>query len=81
MGPRAAEAGAETVEGRWANYFEVGYNAVEVVIDIGQFYPGTGEPATHTRIVTSPHYARALLETLGESLRRYETRFGPIADG
>lgn len=66
------------MEGRWANYFEVGYNAVEVIIDIGQFYPGTGEPTAHTRIVTSPHYARALLETLGESLRGYEARFGPI---
>ena len=51
------------VEGRYANYFKIGYNAFEFVIDFGQLYP-EGEPGDkkarfHTRIITAPVYARA----------------------
>ena len=52
------------VEGRYANYFKVGHNAFEFVIDFGQFYPKNGEAQFHTRIITSPNLAKALLETL-----------------
>ncbi len=65
-------------EGRYANYFSVGYNAVEVLLDFGQFYAEAGEPRMHTRIVTSPIYARALLDTLRTSLEGYERDHGPI---
>jgi len=63
-------------EGRYSNYFKVGHNAFEFVLDFGQFYPENGDPRLHTRIITSPIYARALLETLQESIARYEQAFG-----
>jgi hypothetical protein len=72
---------AEAPEGRYANYFEIGHNAVEFVLDFGQLYPGDERPHVHTRVVTSPAYAGALLETLGASLDRYEQTFGPIPRG
>jgi hypothetical protein len=31
----------------------------------------------HTRIVTSPSYAKELLKVLGESIEQYEAAFGP----
>lgn len=65
-------------EGKYANYFMVGCNAVEFVLDFGQLYSEGAEPQLHTRIVTSPVYARAFLETLRESLDQYEHRFGII---
>jgi Protein of unknown function (DUF3467) len=67
------------LEGRYANYFEVGYNAFEFLLDFGQHYPGKACP--HTRIITTPSYARVLLETLKESIEKYEQRFGLIKEG
>ena len=67
------------LEGRYANYFEVGYNAFEFLLKFGQFYPENGKPQLHTRIVTSPTYAKALLMTLRESIEQYEQAFGGIS--
>jgi hypothetical protein len=35
----------------------------------------------HTRIITSPAYAKTFLEVLRESLETYESVYGPIASG
>ena len=68
-----------SLEGRYANYFKVGYNAVEFLVDFGQFYPEGKEARLHTRIITNPIYAKALFETLRESIDRYEQTFGTIS--
>ena len=66
------------LEGRYSNYFKVGHNAFEFVLDLGQFNAENGGAKLHTRIITSPSYAKALLETLRESIERYEQTFGAI---
>ena len=66
------------LEGRYANYFKVGHNAYEFVIDFGQYYPETDQAELCTRIITSPAYAKSLLETLRESIERYEKSFKAI---
>ena len=66
------------LEGRYANYFKVGHNAFEFVLDFGQFYQGSEKAELCTRIVTSPVYANAFLETHRESIDRYELTFGAI---
>ena len=53
-------------EGRYANHLKVGYNAFEFVLDFGQLDYKNGEAKLHTRAITSPIYAKALLETLRE---------------
>ncbi len=65
-------------EGRYANYFKVGHNAFEFLLDLGQFYPESAEPQIHTRIITSPIYAKALSGILRESIEQYEQTFGVI---
>lgn len=67
-------------EGRYANHFKVGQNAFEFIIDFGQFYPENGKEQFHSRIVTSPHYAKALSEILQDSIASHEKRFGKIRD-
>ena len=62
-------------KGLYANSFEVGYTAFEFVIDFSQTYTGKSSES-HTRIVTSPIYARALLTTLGHAVDEYAERFG-----
>jgi hypothetical protein len=54
----------------YANYFEVGHTPFEFVLDFGQSY-ANGETSYHTRIVTSPTYARALLDTLAQAFEDY----------
>ncbi|NGZ96720.1 MAG: hypothetical protein CV089_11460 [Nitrospira sp. WS110] len=68
------------MEGRYANYAQVGYNAAEFVLDFGQLHPPTDTPHFHIRIITTPVYAKAFLETLLVSLQRYEEEYGEIAD-
>jgi hypothetical protein len=66
------------LEGRYANYFKVGHNAFELIIDCGQYYANDEKPQLHTRIITSPGYGKALLNTLRESLEEYERTNGPV---
>ncbi len=63
---------------RYANYFEVGHNAVEFLIDFGEQYNDNGKAHLHTRIVTAPTYANELMETLRGSIDHYEQLFGAI---
>jgi hypothetical protein len=67
-------------EGRYVNYFKIGYNAFELIIDCGQCYADNEEPRLYTRIVMSPAYGKALLMTLRESLDEYEKAHGPIGE-
>lgn len=69
---------ASQFEGRYANCFEVGHNAFEFLLDFGQLFPESEKAQFHTRIITSPVYAKALLEILRESIGRYEQTFGAI---
>lgn len=64
-------------KGQYANYFQIGHNAFEFVIDFGQFYQENHEPRFHTRIITTPDYAKALLEALRDSITRHEQTFMP----
>jgi Protein of unknown function (DUF3467) len=69
---------ANPLEGKYANYFKVGHNAFEFILDFGQLYLEGEEPKIHTRIITSPVYAKAFLETLENTLDQYERGFGAI---
>ncbi len=65
-------------EARFANYFNIGHNAFEVILEFGQFYEGNRRPILHTRVVTSPAYAKQLLQLLSNSLEEHERAFGII---
>lgn len=60
-------------QGKYANYFDVGVNANELVIDFGQFYGRGTQPTVHTRIVTTAAYGRELLGMLARSMRELES--------
>ena len=75
-----ASRDSRKLEGRYSNYFKVGHNAFEFVLDFGQLYPENGDAHLHTRIITSPIYVKNLLETLRESVGSYEQKFGPIQE-
>jgi len=67
-------------EGRYSNYFKVGFNPFEFILDFGQAYESAPVPPHHTRIVTGPAYAKGLAHLLLESLAAYEETHGTIPD-
>lgn len=70
--------GGKKIEGKYANYFMVGHNAFEFVIDFGQYYAETDKAELYFRIVTSPCYAKELFVTLRDAIEQYEKSFGVI---
>jgi hypothetical protein len=79
-GKSSKDENGGSIEARYANYFEVGHNAVEFVLDLGQGYAELDQPRVFARFVLSPFYAKALLEVLGHAIREYEERFGEIPE-
>jgi len=78
MEPKSVVPRQPVADGRYSNFFKVGCNAFEFLLDFGQAYADSDEDNVHTRIVTTPTYARALSELLIASLRHYERHFGQI---
>lgn len=68
------------LEGRYANYFEIGHNAFEFLVDFGQLYFEEPEGRMHTRIVTSPPFAKRLAGVLNRALARYEQTHGRVRE-
>src|SRR3954454_10578121 len=69
------------LEGKYANYFEVGHNPFEFYFDFGQYDPPSDNVRILTRILTSPSCAKMLLETLTASVQNFEREHGAIATG
>jgi hypothetical protein len=76
----------DKIKGRYANYFKVGHNAYEFIIDFCQYYPAndcyseTEKAELCERFITSPAYAKALMEVLRKSIKEYEDTFGLIEE-
>ena len=78
VGKRSEDSARGGVEGRYANYFQIGHNAFEFLLDFGQLYADGRPEQMHTRIITSPPFAKELLQVLQQSIEQYERKFGVI---
>ncbi len=74
----------ERPHGYYANYLKVGQNAFEFLFIFGHHFLEDGlvnqEALSHTRIATTPVYAKAFLKVLEESVNDHERSFGAISD-
>jgi hypothetical protein len=69
------------LDARYSNAFDVGFDAFEFVIDCTQRDPGDRDDAAtepHTRIITTPAFAKELARVLRHSVDQYEARFGTL---
>lgn len=64
--------------GLYANFLVVGHNAFEFVLDFGQVYESSEGEQIHTRIATTPMYAKAMLAALRTAVERYEAAHGHV---
>jgi hypothetical protein len=55
----------------YANWFQIGFNASEFLLEFAQ-----QDSAIHTRVYVSPQHARVLSELLLDAIRRHEVAFG-----
>ncbi len=62
----------------YVNYFQIGHNAMEVVLECGQYYAGDEQALIVSQVITSPYYAKRLLKLLHDALKQYEEEFGSI---
>ena len=60
-------------EGRYSNYFQVGFNPNEFVIDFGQDH-GEGQTMFHSRIILHPRNVPALITILAESVEAWQEK-------
>jgi hypothetical protein len=71
-------------KGCYANYLKIGQNAFEFLLVFGHLYlddPIIDQEALfHTRIVTTPVYAKAFLKVLEDCIDDHERNFGVIPD-
>jgi hypothetical protein len=65
---------------RYTNYFEVGHNPYEFLIDFGQFQPEVEGVILHTRIAVGPMHAKLLSQMLQSAVRKHESENGPIVE-
>lgn len=56
----------------YANYFEVGHNAYEFLIDACQLEPQTGAVQFMGRLAVSPVHAKLLTQLLSRSIEQFE---------
>lgn len=77
---KASVKAARVREGKYANCLDVGHNIFEFYVDFGQYDPKSGKAQIHTRIVTSPAYAKMMGETLCSSVEEFEREYGPIPE-
>ena len=77
MGDSDKSADMQGPVSQYANGLQIGHNAFEFVLAFVQQYGATTAP-THTRIVTSPAYAKSFLHALMSSIAQYEAEFGII---
>ena len=78
MNESADESPHHATAGRYANYFEIGHNAFEFLVDFGHATPDDATPTPHTRVVMSPGTAREFLRVLHGSVAEFERKFGSI---
>jgi hypothetical protein len=74
----AAVTPAESRAYDYANHFEVGVSADEVLLRFAQAYEGVAPQAERACIVMTPAYAKALLELLSEAVADFEAEHGPL---
>ncbi len=61
-------------EGHYANFFQIGHNASEFLIEFGQ--QEAGETVFHTRIYVCAEQARILADLMTSTLEQHERIFG-----
>lgn len=62
----------------YSNLQIINFSPAEFIVDFARFTPGQSKATVHSRIILNPTTAKALLKNLENSVKKYESQFGPI---
>ncbi|HET6349623.1 MAG TPA: DUF3467 domain-containing protein [Candidatus Krumholzibacteria bacterium] len=72
------EIGDKEWEGVYSNFVIITHSPSEFVLDFARMLPGAQKAKVFSRIITTPQHAKALLSTLEQNIKRYESEHGEI---
>lgn len=72
------EMANEVLKGTYANSMTVTHTGGEFILDFMTIFPPKG--ILGARIFVSPNHAKRILKALGNSIQRYEAKFGKIEE-
>lgn len=77
--PQSADSGGPSL---YVNYFEIGHNPYEFLIELGQYHPGANEGegriAIYMRIALAPPYAKMLSDLLARAVAEHQAQHGEL---
>ena len=62
----------------YVDTFRIGYDAYRFVFDLGSEVPGSRETNYRIRAIIAPNNAKEFVETLAQSMKKYEDNFGQV---
>ncbi|GAB4572762.1 MAG: hypothetical protein Kow0077_13130 [Anaerolineae bacterium] len=63
---------------QYANFALLTHSLSEFILDFAQLLPNTPRARVQTRLILTPTNAKLLYKALGDSLAKYEARYGEI---
>jgi hypothetical protein len=72
------EIGDKEWEGVYSNFVIITHSNSEFVLDFARMLPGAQKAKVFSRIIMTPQHAKALLATLEQNVKRFETEHGEI---
>ena len=73
------EVDKQVAKGQYTNMAVIAHTKDEFIMDFALNYPGH-QPFITSRLITSPQHAKAFLRSLEDNIKRYEARFGALAE-
>lgn len=70
----------EDTDGTYSNLVLVAFSRAEFVLDFARIMPGASAASLKSRVIMSPHAAKAFAEQLSKQVETYETKNGTLAD-
>ncbi len=71
---------AEDTDGTYSNLVLVAFSRAEFVLDFARMMPGASAANLKSRVIMSPHAAKAFAEQLIKQIETYEKKNGALAD-
>jgi len=68
-----------TAQGLYSNLAMITHSEQEFILDFLFLSPQQPKAKVRARVITSPKHAKRLLAALIDNMKKYESRFGPIA--
>jgi len=68
----------DVLKGVYANLMQITHTREEFVLDFANVFPPGG--IVTARVIISPGHLKRIVKALGENMKKYEGKFGPVEE-